>query len=98
MLTTVALLRSCEQVFDTRRMASPPQKIKNGEHGPASAMRKILDPPIAVTAKIKWIDDGEEIINTVAVAWHHRSVEVVLDDHRRNGITVWIPANDVQRR
>jgi hypothetical protein len=45
----------------------PAQRILNDagarmpEHG--------LDPPVPVTARIVWADDGEEYIETVAAGW-----------------------------
>ena len=77
-------------------MSGPGQYIRNSDHAPA--LKRTLDPPIAVIARIDWAQDGPEVINTVALAWSGRMVQVVMIDDRHNGPTVWIPASDVKRR
>jgi hypothetical protein len=86
-------------VFDTLRVSSlDHQKIMNGDHGPPTPLRKVLPQPIQVVARLEWHRDGEEYVNTVALAWHGDEVEVVVIDERHSGSTAWIPASDVKRR
>jgi hypothetical protein len=54
----------------------PGQGIRNAQHAPA--LKRTLDPPIEITARIEWLFDGPETINTVALAWSGRIVQVVM--------------------
>jgi hypothetical protein len=54
--------------------------------------------PIPVTARIEWERDGEELLDTTAVAWAGRAVLVRIHDRRRQTLGVWLKAGDVRRR
>jgi hypothetical protein len=57
-----------------------------------------LDPPVPVTARIVWEDDGEEYIETEAAGWSGQLVYVRVPDRRCRLTSVWLPAADVKRR
>ena len=75
---------------------SPAQRILNDagarmpEHG--------LDPPVPVTARIVWEDDGVEQLETEALGWTDRRVYARLPDSRWRFTAVWLAAADVKRR
>ena len=57
-----------------------------------------LDPPVPVTARIVWEDDGEEHIETEAAGWSGQLVYVRVPDRRYRLTSVWLHAADVRRR
>jgi hypothetical protein len=57
-----------------------------------------LDPPVPVTARIVWEDDGEEYIDTEAAGWSGQLVYVRVPDARYRLTSVWLNAADVTRR
>jgi hypothetical protein len=57
-----------------------------------------LDPPMPVTARIVWADDGEEWFETEAAGWTGRHVYVRMPDRRYRFTSVWLDASDVKRR
>jgi hypothetical protein len=54
--------------------------------------------PIPVTARIHWERDGEEQLDTQAVAWSGRAVLISIHDRRRQILGVWLDAADITRR
>jgi hypothetical protein len=44
----------------------------------------VLDPPVPITARIVWADDGEEHIDTVALGWTGRDLYVRLPGSQRS--------------
>jgi hypothetical protein len=75
---------------------SPGQKILNDTGARQPEHR--LDPPVPITARIVWEDDGEEFIETVAAGWSGQNVYVRLPDRRYRLTSVWLDAMDVRRR
>jgi hypothetical protein len=56
-----------------------------------------LDPPVPVTARIVWEDDGAEHRETEAALWSGRLVYVRVPDRRYRFTSVWLDASDVTR-
>jgi hypothetical protein len=54
-------------------------RIRNNRGARVSTHR--LDPPVPVTARIAWEDDGEESIDTNAAGWRGQNVYVRLPGH-----------------
>lgn len=54
--------------------------------------------PIPVIARIEWAHDGEEQLDTKAIAWTSQAVLVLISDRRRRTIGAWLPPGDVARR
>jgi hypothetical protein len=75
---------------------SPGQRILNGTGARMPEHR--LDPPVPITARIVWEDDGEEHLDTVALGWTGRNVYVRLPDPRYRLTSLWLDASDVIRR
>jgi hypothetical protein len=75
---------------------SPGQRILNDTGARMPTHR--LDPPVPVTARIVWEDDGEEFIETEAAGWSGRLVYVRVPDRRYRLTSVWLDAADVRRR
>jgi hypothetical protein len=75
---------------------SPGQRILNDTG--ARMPEHTLDPPVPVTARIVWEDDGEEYIETVAAGWSGQLVYVRMPDRRWRLTSVWLNAADVTRR
>jgi hypothetical protein len=75
---------------------SPGQRVLN-DTGTRMPTRR-LDPPVLVTVRIVWEDDGEEHVDTMALGWTRRDVYVRLPDPRYQFIAVWLDAADVRRR
>lgn len=74
------------------------QAITNEQPIPPLAAQT-TDPDLTpVTARIHWAHDGEEQLDTVAIAWSGRAVLVRIEDPRRQTIGVWLDAEDVTRR
>jgi hypothetical protein len=74
---------------------SPGQRILNSSGAREPEHR--LDPPVPVTARIVWEDDGEEHIETEAAGWSGPLVYVRLPDTRYRLTSVWLNAADVKR-
>jgi hypothetical protein len=55
----------------------------------------MLDPRVAVVARILWEDDGEEYIDTEAAGWSAQLVYVRVPDRRYRLTSVWLNATDV---
>lgn len=53
---------------------------------------------IAVTARVVWSRDGEEQIDTTAMACTDHAVLVELPDRRNRIVAAWLPPADVTRR
>jgi hypothetical protein len=75
---------------------SPGQRILNDAG--AREPQHLLDPPVPVTARIEWENDGEEHIDTVAAGWSGQLVYVRVPDRRYRLTSVWLNAVDVKRR
>jgi hypothetical protein len=58
----------------------------------------LLKPPVPVTVRVVWVEDGEERIDTVALGWSGRNVYVRIADARCRTTAVWLDAADVTRR
>lgn len=54
--------------------------------------------PIPVRARILWETDGVELIDTVATAWTHSLVLVLVDDARARVRGTWVDVGEVVRR
>ena len=54
--------------------------------------------PVAVTVRVVWENDGEELVETVAMSWTGRDVYVRVSDTRYQLRAVWLDADDVTRR
>jgi hypothetical protein len=74
---------------------SPGQKILNSTG--AREPEHTLFPPVPITARIVWEQDGEEHIDTVALGWTGRDVYVRMSDTRYQTRAVWLDAADVVR-
>lgn len=74
------------------------QDITNAQPSPARRSQIDTPQPIPVTARIAWARDGEEQLDTVAIAWSGRIVLVRIEDPRRQTNGVWLDAADVKRR
>ena len=72
---------------------SPGQRILNDTG--AREPEHTLDPPVPVTARIVWEDDGEEYIDTEAGGWGGQLVYVRMPDRRYRLTSVWLDAVDV---
>lgn len=72
---------------------SPGQRILNDTG--AREPEHTLDPPVPVTARIVWEDDGEEYIDTEAAGWGGQLVYVRMPDRRYRLTSVWLDAVDV---
>jgi hypothetical protein len=57
-----------------------------------------FDPPVPITARVVWEDDGEEHIDTVALGWTGEHAYIRLPDRRYRLTSVWLDAADVRRR
>jgi hypothetical protein len=75
---------------------SPGQAILNSTGAREPEHR--LDPPLRITARIVWAQDGEEHIETLALGWTGREVYVRMQDRRYQFRAVWLDAADVSRR
>ncbi|HET6921053.1 MAG TPA: hypothetical protein VFI46_16560 [Jiangellaceae bacterium] len=75
---------------------SPGQAILNDSGARMPTHR--LDPPVPVTARIVWEEDGEEYIETEAAGWSGQLVYVRVPDRRYRLTSVWLAASDVRRR
>ncbi len=53
--------------------------------------------PVPVRVRLRWADDGIEIIETRATAWTTPLVLVLVEDSRSVTRGVWVPAVDVTR-
>jgi hypothetical protein len=75
---------------------SPGQRILN--QAGARMPEHTLDPPVPITARIVWGDDGVEFLETEAAGWSGRLVYVRVPDTRSRLTSVWHDAADVKRR
>lgn len=53
--------------------------------------------PVPVRVRLRWADDGIEVIETRATAWTTPLVLVLVEDSRSVTRGVWVPAVDVTR-
>lgn len=53
--------------------------------------------PVPVRVRLRWADDGVEVIETQATAWTTPLVLVLVEDSRSITRGVWVPAVDVTR-
>lgn len=91
-----------EHVYDRLMVADgevPPwwaghQRILNARAVPARYTRC---EPVPVRVRLRWADDGEEVIETSATAWTTPLVLVMVEDSRSITRGVWVPARDVSR-
>lgn len=53
--------------------------------------------PIQVRVRLRWADDGEEVVTTTATAWTTPLVLVMVEDPRSVTRGVGVPARDVTK-
>ena len=75
---------------------SPGQQILNDTGARMPTHR--LDPPVPVTARIVWENDGEEHLDTEAAGWSGPLVYVRVPDRCYRLTSAWLNAADVTRR
>jgi hypothetical protein len=85
-----------EQLRQQTNAWSPGQRILN-DTGARMPTRRLY-PPVPVTARIVWEDDGGEFIETEAAGWSGQLVYIRVPDARYRLTSVWLNAADVTRR
>lgn len=73
------------------------QRIVDEQPIPPRHEQRDFRPPVAVRATIRWERDGTEELDTIATAWHGRTVLILIEDPRRQTIGVWLPVGAVER-
>ena len=87
-------------MFDAMRKGDVPpwwvghQRILNA---PAVPERFNRCEPVPVRLRLRWADDGFEVIETQSTAWTTPLVLVLVEDSRSITRGVWVPATDVTR-
>lgn len=72
------------------------QTITNEREIPALELQRPLN-DLPVRARIDWLHDGTEYINTVATDWYDGIILVQIFDRRYPTHGVWLDLNDVER-
>jgi hypothetical protein len=73
------------------------QRVVNAREIPPRRAQRDLDPYVRVRVRVVWEHDGEELRETIAVAWAGRDVLVDVTDPRVHVGWVWLDAADVER-
>ncbi|MHB1488987.1 MAG: hypothetical protein ACYCTH_00640 [Cellulomonas sp.] len=73
------------------------QPISNAHDIPPARLQTVAADQIPVRARIEWMRDGTEFVDTVAYGWTSRLVLVRVRDHRSRIGGIWLDAGDVTR-
>lgn len=74
------------------------QAVRNAHDIPPARLQSVAADQVPVRARIEWMRDGTEFVDTVAYGWTSRLVLVQIRDHRSRLGGVWLDAGDVVRR